>query len=148
MMWSRNRPGRPSEADPSHRILGAMMGLLSAGVAIGVAQLVAGFVSREASPVVAVGSAAIDLTPEWLKAFAIRTFGEQDKTVLLAGIGAVLAIARHRARHRVGSPAERRAGGPRDVRRRGRDRRSLTRPTASSWTPCPRSSAREPGLSP
>ena len=42
---------------------------------------------------VAVGLAAIDLTPEWLKAFAIRTFGEQDKTVLLVGIGVVLAIA-------------------------------------------------------
>ena len=29
-------------------------------------------------------------TPEWLKAFAIRAFGERDKTVLLAGIDAVL----------------------------------------------------------
>ena len=62
------------------------MGLLSAGVAIGVAHLVAGFIAREASPVVAVGSAFIDLTPEWLKSFAIRTFGESDKLVLLAGI--------------------------------------------------------------
>ncbi len=69
------------------------MGLVSAGVALGVAHLVAGFVGREASPVVAVGSAAIDLTPEWLKSFAIRTFGESDKTVLLLGIGVVLAIA-------------------------------------------------------
>ncbi len=68
------------------------MGLLAAGVAIGVAHLVAGFVSREASPVVAVGSAAIDLTPEWLKSFAIRTFGEQDKLVLLGGIGVFLVI--------------------------------------------------------
>ena len=81
---------RPTER---HRILGALMGLLSAGaVAIGVAHLVASFVSREASPVVAVGSSAIDLTPEWLKSFAIRTFGSQDKVVLLGGIGVVLAI--------------------------------------------------------
>ncbi|HVD70766.1 MAG TPA: molybdopterin-dependent oxidoreductase [Actinomycetota bacterium] len=68
------------------------MGLLSAAVAIAVAHLVAGFVSREASPVIAVGSTAIDLTPEWLKSFAIRTFGSNDKTVLLIGIGVVLAI--------------------------------------------------------
>jgi DMSO/TMAO reductase YedYZ molybdopterin-dependent catalytic subunit len=84
--------GPPSVTVPSHRFLGAILGLLAAGVAIGVAQLVAGFVSREASPVIAVGSAAIDLTPEWLKSFAIRTFGEQDKLVLLGGIGVVLAV--------------------------------------------------------
>ncbi len=68
------------------------MGLLSAVVAIAVAHLVAGFVGREASPVIAVGSTAIDLTPEWLKSFAIRTFGSNDKTVLLIGIGVVLAV--------------------------------------------------------
>ena len=67
------------------------MGLLSAAVALAVAHLVAGFVGREASPVIAVGSTAIDLTPEWLKSFAIRTFGSNDKTVLLIGIGLVLA---------------------------------------------------------
>ena len=67
------------------------MGLLSAAVALAVAHLVAGFVGREASPVIAVGSTAIDLTPEWLKSFAIRTFGSNDKTVLLIGIGVVLA---------------------------------------------------------
>ena len=38
------------------------------------------------------GGAAIDATPEWLKSFAIRTFGSNDKTVLLAGIGVVLAL--------------------------------------------------------
>ncbi|MEP6477560.1 MAG: molybdopterin-dependent oxidoreductase [Actinomycetota bacterium] len=45
------------------------------------------------SPVIAVGSAAIDATPEWVKAFAIRTFGTRDKLALLVGIGVVLAIA-------------------------------------------------------
>ena len=68
------------------------MGLLCGAVAIGVAQLVAGLIDPEASPIVAVGSAAIDATPEWLKSFAIRTFGSNDKTALLAGIGVVLAI--------------------------------------------------------
>ena len=71
---------------------GVVVGLLCGGVAIGVAQLVAGIIDPDASPIVAVGSAAIDMTPEWLKSFAIRTFGSNDKTVLLAGIGVVLAI--------------------------------------------------------
>ena len=39
------------------------------------------------------GGAAVDASPEWLKSFAIRTFGEQDKMALLIGIGVVLTIA-------------------------------------------------------
>lgn len=69
-----------------------VIGLVAGGVAIGVAQLAAGLVNPQASPVITVGQAAIDLTPEWLKAWAIRTFGESDKTVLLAGIGTVLGL--------------------------------------------------------
>jgi DMSO/TMAO reductase YedYZ molybdopterin-dependent catalytic subunit len=72
--------------------VGAVIGLVAGGVAIGVAQLVAGIVNPHASPLITVGQAAIDATPEWLKSFAIRTFGERDKIVLLAGMGAVLAV--------------------------------------------------------
>ena len=35
----------------------------------------------------------VDVTPEWLKSFAIRTFGTADKLVLLGGIAVVLAFA-------------------------------------------------------
>ncbi len=73
--------------------MGAAIGLIAAAVALGVAQLVAGMVDPQASPILTVGQSAIDATPEWLKAFAIRTFGEQDKTVLLAGITALLVVA-------------------------------------------------------
>ncbi|MEP6476393.1 MAG: molybdopterin-dependent oxidoreductase [Actinomycetota bacterium] len=80
--------------DVSHRgAFGAILGVASAAVAIGLGHLVAGIVGREASPVIAVGSAAIDLTPEWLKSFAIQTFGERDKTVLLGGIAVVVVLA-------------------------------------------------------
>ncbi len=72
--------------------VGAVLGVVSAGVALGVAHLVAAFVGDESSPVIAVGSAAIDLTPEWLKSFAIRTFGEQDKLVLLIGVGVIVTV--------------------------------------------------------
>src|SRR6202008_2629024 len=46
-----------------------------------------------ASPLLAVGATFIDLTPEWLKSFAIRMFGANDKIALLGGIAAVLALA-------------------------------------------------------
>jgi DMSO/TMAO reductase YedYZ molybdopterin-dependent catalytic subunit len=69
-----------------------LVGLLAAGAGIGVAELVAALVDPASSPVVAVGSAAIDATPVWLKDFAIRRFGSADKAVLLSGVGAVLAL--------------------------------------------------------
>jgi DMSO/TMAO reductase YedYZ molybdopterin-dependent catalytic subunit len=73
--------------------LGAVMGAVTAAVAIGVAQLIAAFIDPETSPVITVGQSAIDLTPAWLKDYAIRTFGSNDKKVLLLGIGAVLLVA-------------------------------------------------------
>jgi DMSO/TMAO reductase YedYZ molybdopterin-dependent catalytic subunit len=71
---------------------GATVGLATGAVAIAVGHLVAGVVNPEASPPITVGQAAIDLTPEWLKSFAIRTFGTNDKAVLLWSIGLVLAL--------------------------------------------------------
>ena len=71
---------------------GALTGLLAAAAAIGVAQLVAGLTGPAGEPVIAVGSAAIDLTPIPVKDFAIQHFGSHDKTVLLAGIYVVLAL--------------------------------------------------------
>jgi DMSO/TMAO reductase YedYZ molybdopterin-dependent catalytic subunit len=66
--------------------------VLAAAVAIGAAQLVAGLTAPASSPVLAVGQAAIDLTPPPVKDFAISTFGTADKTVLLGGILVVLAL--------------------------------------------------------
>ena len=74
------------------RVLGALAGLIAAAVALGVAELVAGLVGRAASPVVAVGNAAITLVPEPLKEFAIRTFGAKDKLALVSGVFVVIAI--------------------------------------------------------
>jgi len=66
--------------------------MLAAAVAVGAAQVAAGLTVPEASPVVAVGQAAIDLTPPPVKDFAISAFGTADKTVLLGGILVVLAL--------------------------------------------------------
>jgi DMSO/TMAO reductase YedYZ molybdopterin-dependent catalytic subunit len=84
----------PVQATPEIRHgVGAAVGVLAAGVALGTAELLSAIFGPGSSPIVAVGGAAVDATPEWLKSFAIRTFGEQDKRVLLIGIGIVLGIA-------------------------------------------------------
>lgn len=71
---------------------GAVAGLLSAAVALGVAELVAALLGGTGSPVLSVGGAFVDATPRWLKEFAIDAFGTNDKTVLLIGIGVTIAI--------------------------------------------------------
>ncbi|MGW4406284.1 molybdopterin-dependent oxidoreductase [Nonomuraea sp. NPDC004702] len=70
---------------------GALAGLTAGALALGIAQLVAGLAGPETFPVVAVGDAAVDLTPAPVKDFAINTFGENDKTVLIGGVLVVLA---------------------------------------------------------
>src|SRR6516165_10563554 len=71
---------------------GAASGALAAAVAIGIAQLLAGLTVPAASPVVAVGGAAIDRTPLAVKEWATSTFGTGDKTVLLGGVFVVLFL--------------------------------------------------------
>jgi DMSO/TMAO reductase YedYZ molybdopterin-dependent catalytic subunit len=83
-------PGRP-RTRPSV-VTGLFTGLITAGVALGVGQLVAGLTGSVGSPVVAVGSASIDLTPPPVKDFAISTFGSNDKTALVTGILVLLAV--------------------------------------------------------
>ncbi|MBV9140473.1 MAG: molybdopterin-dependent oxidoreductase [Pseudonocardiales bacterium] len=70
----------------------AFVGLLSVAAGLGVGHLVAGLVSSRASPFLAVGNSAIDLTPLWLRDFAIRTFGTYDKTILLLGMAVVIGL--------------------------------------------------------
>lgn len=71
---------------------GALAGLVGTGVALGTGELAAVAARPEAAPVAVVADAAVDLAPAPVKDFAIRTFGSQDKPVLLAGIVVVLAL--------------------------------------------------------
>ncbi|MFK0181788.1 molybdopterin-dependent oxidoreductase [Streptomyces xanthochromogenes] len=73
-------------------VLAALSGLLAGYAALAVAELVSAAVRPQASPVVAVGGAAIDRTPPAVKDWAIRHFGTNDKLVLQLGILAVLAL--------------------------------------------------------
>jgi DMSO/TMAO reductase YedYZ molybdopterin-dependent catalytic subunit len=70
----------------------ALCGLLGVGAALAAGDLVAGLISPASSPVLAVGGQFIRLTPEWLKALAIATFGVYDKLALLVGIAVVLVL--------------------------------------------------------
>ncbi|MGH3874582.1 MAG: molybdopterin-dependent oxidoreductase [Pseudonocardiaceae bacterium] len=63
---------------------------MAAGLAAG--HLIGGLVSPTASPFLAVGGTAIDLTPTGLKDFAVRAFGTYDKLVLLLGMAVVIAL--------------------------------------------------------
>src|SRR5450631_674198 len=102
LMGTRRRPVRTDASAPDRgpwRALGwrglasgALSGLLAAAVALGVAELIAGITGPLGSPVVAVGGAAIDMTPIPVKDFAIVHFGSHDKTVLLTGIYVTLAL--------------------------------------------------------
>ncbi|MFF3773091.1 molybdopterin-dependent oxidoreductase [Streptomyces sp. NPDC002232] len=76
----------------SRAVPAALAGLLAAFTALAVAELVAGLVRPAAGPVTVVGGAVIDRTPAAVKDFAIRQFGQNDKTVLQLGILAVLAL--------------------------------------------------------
>ncbi|MDQ1701269.1 MAG: hypothetical protein QOF57_521, partial [Frankiaceae bacterium] len=81
----------PPPALPSRRT-GAVIGLLSVAAFLAVAQLASVFSGRSSAPVPAIGETFVDNTPRWLKEFAARTFGVNDKTVLVAGIFVVIAL--------------------------------------------------------
>src|SRR5712664_445986 len=65
---------------------GAVCGLITAAAAMGIAQLIAGLTTPQASPVVDVGQAVIGGTPLPVKDWATSTFGTNDKTFLVGGV--------------------------------------------------------------
>jgi DMSO/TMAO reductase YedYZ molybdopterin-dependent catalytic subunit len=67
-----------------------LVGVISVAAALAAGHLVAGVLDANASPYLAVGNTAIDLTPAPVKDWAIRSFGTSDKLVLLSGMAVVL----------------------------------------------------------
>lgn len=75
------------------KIIGpAVIGVLSAGFGVALAELLAAATRPQAGPLVAVGGAIIDATPTPIKEFAVRELGTNDKPVLLGSIALVLAL--------------------------------------------------------
>jgi DMSO/TMAO reductase YedYZ molybdopterin-dependent catalytic subunit len=73
-------------------VIAVAIGIVGVAAALAAGHLVAAFVDPAASPFLAVGNSAIDLTPLPLKDFAVRTFGTYDKLVLLSGMALFLVV--------------------------------------------------------
>ena len=86
------------------RLLYAGFGVLATIVGMAAGHLVAALLDPASSPVLAVGSTVIDLTPTPVKEWAVQQFGTKDKPILigsvllgalvLAAIGGILARRR------------------------------------------------------
>jgi DMSO/TMAO reductase YedYZ molybdopterin-dependent catalytic subunit len=86
------------------RLAYALLGVLATLVGVAAGHLVAALLHPDSSPVLAVGSQVIDLTPTPMKEWAIRHFGSNDKRVLIgsvmAGVLMLAAVAGLLARRR------------------------------------------------
>ncbi|HIZ99557.1 MAG TPA: molybdopterin-dependent oxidoreductase [Candidatus Janibacter merdipullorum] len=71
----------------------AASGVVATALGAAAAHLVAALVSPESSPVLAVGSQVIDLTPTPVKEWAVATFGTADKPVLIGSVTVVTLLA-------------------------------------------------------
>lgn len=71
---------------PLRRPTAALAGVVSALAGAAAGHLVAGFVDPAASPVLAVGSTVIDLTPTPVKEWAVARLGTADKPVLVGTV--------------------------------------------------------------
>ena len=79
----------------TRRLTWAGFGILATLAGMAAAHLVAASTNPAASPVLVVGSTVIDLTPTPMKEWAIRTFGDDDKAVLVGSVmlGALVLAA-------------------------------------------------------
>jgi DMSO/TMAO reductase YedYZ molybdopterin-dependent catalytic subunit len=68
----------------------ALVGVISVAAALAAGHFVAGILDANASPILAVGKTAVDLTPGAVKDWAVATFYTYDKLALFTGMGLVL----------------------------------------------------------
>ncbi|MEU4345082.1 molybdopterin-dependent oxidoreductase [Nocardia sp. NPDC023852] len=72
--------------------LRVVAGTVSAGLTLGVAELLAAFSGAGSAPLDALGSVVIDHSPDGLREWAIDTFGTNDKSVLYLIMGVVALV--------------------------------------------------------
>ncbi|MFK5691216.1 molybdopterin-dependent oxidoreductase [Ornithinimicrobium sp. LYQ92] len=92
-------PDTASAATPERGTwVAAAVGVGAGALTLGTAELLAAAWVRlvgsagVSSPLLAVGGAFVDLTPPWLKDFAVETFGTADKLALGVGMAVVLIL--------------------------------------------------------
>ena len=87
-----------------NRIVYAAYGVLATLLGVAAGHLVAALTDPASSPVLAVGSTVIDLTPTPVKEWAVKQFGTNDKPILIgsvfAGVLVLSAVAGALARRR------------------------------------------------
>ncbi len=93
------RPASNRRSATSPRALAALAGAVSAGLALGLSEAIAGLLPGATSLVAAIGQAAIDLQPAGAKDLVVSVFGTSDKLALevfvaMVGlaIGAILGL--------------------------------------------------------
>src|SRR5258705_13254575 len=92
------RPSGSAEPSPSARgpsatpVEGAIAGIVAAGVALGVSELVCGIAGAGPTLITAVGTQFIDRFAASLKDLAVELFGTNDKVALVTGI-VIVSIA-------------------------------------------------------
>jgi len=74
------------------RVRDSLAGALSAGLALGISELIAGMITDAPSLVEGLGNWVIDNVPTPVKEWAIAVFGTNDKLVLLMSIAAVTIL--------------------------------------------------------
>lgn len=77
-------PATPS--DSLTRSLAAAAGVISAGAALAIGELMSGITNRVTSLVIGVAEAMVDWTPGFIARWSIDLFGEHQKTLLVWGI--------------------------------------------------------------
>ena len=82
----------PEHQSRSRTARHAAYGVLATAVGLAAGHLIAALTVPAASPVLAVGSTVIDLTPTPLKEWAIRQFGSADKLVLVGSVTVVVLV--------------------------------------------------------
>ncbi len=79
-------------AGPRRWLAGGLAGLLAGAAAVAASEGVTALLTGVTSPMLAVANRAVDATPRPLKEWAIETFGSHDKTVLVGGVVATVAL--------------------------------------------------------
>lgn len=69
-----------------------LAGVAAAGLAVGVAEVVAVWTGPLSAPLLAVGGVVVDHVPPAVKDFGVQVFGVHDKTALITGTAVLLAV--------------------------------------------------------
>ncbi|MER7451575.1 molybdopterin-dependent oxidoreductase [Nocardia beijingensis] len=72
--------------------LRVVAGVVSAGLTLGVAELLAAFLGPDSAPLHVLGSAVVDHTPDGVREWAITTFGTGDKAALYVIMGVIAVL--------------------------------------------------------